>query len=225
MNKIISKNEEKVENSLDIIASAMLLIVYFVTFILIIVGLFKILYYAKKEPSNRNIYIRNNFLNYYEEGEFCYDYFEDFIIKGALDTFDISIKNIKKYTRALLGTIFITIFSLIISPILICFSKCKHDESYMWAALCFYVIFVLAFILNVIFAIVLAHYYFKGDYNDFEEFSRCRYLTRRFKWDYQFVFKIKNAFNMPFVLILITELFNFLKLVAEAGDKKYLENY
>ena len=221
MNKIITNNEnEKVQNSLNIISSGMLLLAYIGTLISIIIWLIKLLNNAKKEPSDRNIYIKNNFLNYYEEGEFCYDNLEDFIKKGALDTFGISIKNIKKYTRALLGTIFITICSLIITLIFIIINKWKsHNDIYIGLASCFYCILVLAFLLSVIFGIVLAHYYFKGDYNDFEEFSRCRYLTKSFKSDYNFVFELKKGFNMPFVLVLITELFNFLKLIAEGPEK------
>ena len=79
--------------------------------------------------------------------------------------------------------------------------------------------FFAAFNLSIIFAIVFGHYYFKGNYNDFEKFSRSRYLTKKFKEDYDFVFKIKSGFNMPFVLILITELCNFIKLIAESRDK------
>ena len=48
MNKLISKENENVQNSLDIVASGMLLLVYIATFIVIIVGLFKLLNNAKK---------------------------------------------------------------------------------------------------------------------------------------------------------------------------------
>ena len=64
------------------------------------------------------------------------------------------------------------------------------------------------------------HYYSKGDYNDFEEFSRCRYLSKRFRKSYDFVFNIKNGYQMPFALILITEFFNFIKLIVENGPKE-----
>ena len=85
----------------------------------------------------------------------------------------------------------------------------------MKCGLFFYVIFLLNVILSIAFAIVLAHYYFKGKYNEFEEFSRCRYLTKRFKTDYDFIFKIKSEFKMPFVLILISEFFNFINIAIE----------
>ncbi len=103
-----------------------------------------------------------------------------------------------------------------------CVGKCAYSSSCEdWGMTCsmfFYLIFILSVILSIVFAIVLAHFYFKGNYSDFEEFSRCRYLTKKFKTDYNFIFKIKNEFKMPFVLILITEFFNFIKLIAESGS-------
>ena len=59
----------------------------------------------------------------------------------------------------------------------------------------FYLFFIFAAILSIVFAILLMHYYSKGDYSDFEEFSRCRYLSKQFRRDYDFIFKIKNEFK------------------------------
>lgn len=61
------------------------------------------------------------------------------------------------------------------------------------------------------------HYYSKGDYSDFEEFSRCRYLSSNFRRNYDFVFKMKNEYKMPYAIIIITEFFNFVKLIAESN--------
>ena len=188
-----------------------LAIVYLAVFILIIIWLFKLLHIAKNEPTNRIRYINKDPSNYYDEGEFCFDICEKFIMKGALDTFDIPLKNIKKYTRALLSTIFISIGSIVV--IIIFFLV-----GYKTCAYFFYVIFFLSVILSLVFAIVLAHFYFKGNYSDFEEFSRCRFLTKRFRTDYDFIFKIKSEFKMPFVLILISEFFNFINIVIENGS-------
>ena len=79
----------------------------------------------------------------------------------------------------------------------------------------FYLFFYLGVILSLVFAIILIHYYSKGDYSDFQEFSRCRYLSRKFRKDYEFVFNIKDEYQMPFAIIIITEFFNFVKLIAE----------
>ena len=145
MNRAIANEKKKCQDSLDITASGLLVIAYLVTLILIIVWLFKILHNVKKAPSNRNIYIKKDPSNYYEEGEFCYDNYENFIIKGALDSFGLPIKKLKKYTRALLGTIFISIGSIIISLIFIFITKCSYyrSDTYIGFASCFYGFFFL----------------------------------------------------------------------------------
>ena len=201
--------EKKCAEKMKICANGTLVIAYLATFILIIIWLFKLLHNAKNEPTNRIRYIKKEPSNYYDEEEFCFDNYEKFIMKGALDTFDIPLKKIKKYTRALLGTIFISIGSIIIAIILLIVGiKCSFKGWSQGLKELFSLIFLLSSILSIAFAIVLAHYYFKGKFNDFEEFSRCRFLTKRFRKDYDFIFKIKSEFKMPFVLILISEFFN-----------------
>ena len=219
MNKYITE-EKKCRDKLDKAASGMLVLAYVVTLIVVIVWLFKLLNNIEEESSGRNFLIRKEPSYYYEEGEFCYDNYESFIIRGALKIFDIPVKKIKKYALALLITIFISIGSLIISAILIAISKYSfyyRDRSICFASL-FYCIFVLAFILSIIFAIILGHYIYKGDYNGFEEFSRCRYLSKGFKKHYNFVFDLKNGLSVPFFCIVITEIFNFIKLITESDD-------
>ena len=195
-----------------------LILMYFSILLLIIIWLFTLLNNSKNEPSNWNIYIRKDPSNYYEEGEFCYDNYENFIIKGALNNFDISTKHIKIHARATLGTIFISIGSIIIASIFKCIAININNNKARYNKLknCFFIIFIIAFILTIGFSTALVNYCFKGNYNDFEEFSRCRYLTKNFKSDYNFVLKIKNGFNLPFFLILFIEICNFIKLISEA---------
>ena len=213
-NKIRKENEEKYKKNMKLSANGALIISYLATFILIIIWLFRLLLNAKNEPQNRVEYINKDPSNYYTEGEFCFDICKKFIINGALDTFGISLKKIKKYTKALLCTIFISIGSIVFMLI---FAIIKNEDFAMNCGLFFYIIFLLSVILSIAFAIVLAHYYFKGKYNDFEEFSRCRFLTKRFKTDYDFIFKIKSEFKMPFVIVLISEFFNFINIAIESS--------
>ena len=218
-NKIRKENEEKYKKNMKLSANGALIISYLVTFILIIIWLFKLLLNAKNEPENRVEYINKDPSNYYTEGEFCFDICKKFIINGALDTFGISLKKIKKYTKALLCTIFISIGSIVFMLIFAIIKNKSYslEDSALSCGLFFYIIFLLSVILSMAFAIVLAHYYFKGKYNDFEEFSRCRFLTKRFKTDYDFIFKIKSEFKMPFVIVLISEFFNFINIAIESS--------
>ena len=218
----IEKEKEKISKAYETIATGMLFLAYIITFIVIIIWLFKLLLNAKSEPSDRGRYISKDPLNYYTDEDFCYEYYEKFMRNGVIDTFDFPIKNIKKYTRALLGTIFISISSLIIATIIVVISKIsfKYKGCIVWAPW-FYLFLLLGIILSLVFGIILAHYYSKGNYSDFEEFSRCLYLSKRFKIDYNFIFRMKEGYTTPFFLVLITEFFNFIKLIGEASSKDY----
>ena len=191
-----------------------LIIIYLALIILIIIWLFKLLKNTKSEPKNRISYIVKEPSYYYEEHEFCYIEYERFIIKGAFNSFDLRIKRIKKYCKAVLATIFIALGSLIMMVILFCLNQCTRD----WGTICsglFFFFAVISLILCLAFSIVLAHHYFKSNFSDFEEFSKCRFLTRKFKRDYNFIFTIKNEFKMPFVLVLLTEFFNCIGIVFD----------
>ena len=213
----MEERQNKIANNLNTIASGILLISYLTTFILIIIWLFKLLNNATSEPKSRSKYIIEERLTYYYEEEFCYEKYEAFLAKGALDIFDIPTKNIKKYCKAVISTIFITLGSIILSSVFVCIGKksLRKSDYFMCLAMLFYLFFILGVILSLIFAIILMHYYSKGDYNDFEEFSRCRYLSKKFRKDYEFVLNIKNGYQMPFALILLNEFFNFIKLIVE----------
>lgn len=78
-----------------------------------------------------------------------------------------------------------------------------------------YFLAVISIILSIIFAIILIHNYSKGNYRDFDEFYRCRYLSQQFRKDYSFVFDIETGYQMPISIIVLTEFFNFIKLITE----------
>ena len=216
--------EQKKENfaeNCNKTASLILLICYLVTLILIIIWLFKLHNNARSEPKYRNRYIINDPSIYYTEEEFFYENYESFIVRGALKTFDIPTKKIRTFCKGLICTIFISIGSAILSSIFTCISKASQRAERICMVLVgiFGVFSVLGLILSIVFGIILMHYYSKGNYNDFEEFSRCRYLSKKFRRDYDFINKLKNEYKMPFAIILLTEFFNFIKLIVENGPK------
>ena len=143
---------------------------YLAMIILIIIWLFKIIKNAKNEPTNRSRYIDKDPAFYYEEGEFCYDNYEKFILKGAFDTFGLRIKRIKKFSKAVLATIFISLGPFILGLILVCLKDCHENISSIFIAV-FGLFYIISNILCIAFAIVLAHDYFKSDFSDFKEFS------------------------------------------------------
>ena len=213
--------KENYEENCNKTASLILLICYLVTLILIIIWLFKLHNNARSEPKYRNRYIINDPSTYYTEEEFCYENYQSFIVSGALKKFDIPTEKIRKFCKGLIGTVFITIGSAIVSSIFACIAKASYRarDTCMCLGALFYLFFILGLILSIVFGIILMHYYSKGNYNDFEEFSRCKYLSKKFRKDYDFINKLKNEYKMPFAVIILTEFFNFIKLIIEIGQK------
>ena len=215
MDQYNEKLKEKYENKCNIAITGYLLICYIISLILIIIWLFKLNKNAKSEPSLRNLYIIEDPSAYYREDEFCYENYEPFLVKGALDIFDIPTVRIRKFCKALLSTIFISLGLIIISFILFLASKAKRSEGTECCGFCLYALAMISIILSIIFAIILIHNYSKGNYRDFAEFYRCRYLSQKFRKDYAFVFDVETGYQMPIAIIVITEFFNFIKLIAE----------
>ena len=209
-------NEKKI-NGCNVCASSFLLICYIILFIFIIIWLFKLNNNTKSEPNSRESYIIEDPSAYYREDEFCYEKYEPFLVKGALDIFDLPMSKISKFCKALLSTLFISLGTLILSIILCATGKCKGSGTTSGFGCLFYVLHVIAVILSIIFAIILVHYYTKGNYRDFYEFYRCRYLSQKFRKDYSFVFDVETGYQTPMALIILTEFFNFIKLIAEFG--------
>ena len=110
----MEQHQEKERNNMNIFATSVIFICYLVVLVLTIIWLFKLLNNAKTEPISRANYIIEEPSIYYREDEFCYENFEPFVISGALNIFDLPMKNIKKFSTALISTIFITISSFIL---------------------------------------------------------------------------------------------------------------
>ena len=197
---------------------------YIAMIILIIIWLFKLIKNSKSEPKDRQRYIGRDPSFFYEEGEFCYDSYLQFISKGAFETFDIRIENINKYSKALVSTILIGLCSYILTLVFsILLEKC-HNEWFFCYFCMFYFFLFVSVILSLSFALVLAHHYFKAEFNDFVDFSKCKFLTKQFRIDYDFIFKIKDEFKIPFVIILFTEFLNFVRLVSGFKKEDYMSD-
>ena len=134
-----------------------------------------------------------------------------------MDIFGLPMSKISTFSKALLSTLFISFGTLILSIILWIISKIKHADNICGFGCLIYILHLIAVILSIIFAIILVHYYTKGNYRDFSEFYRCRYLSQKFRKDYSFVFDVETGYQTPIALIIITEFFNFIKLIAEFG--------
>ena len=172
--------------------------------ILCLVWLFKVKNNSKKEPYPRDKYLieGEDPLNYYTEGDFCYDHYYPYLTKGAFDDLDIRMTKIHKYSKALIYIFFIDLMFIILSIILDIISERKEIDCIK----CIFALirFILS-ILDLIFFIILSVNYYKSNFDDFEDFSECKYfIDTDFNKDYDFVFVVKRNFKKFFILTLIT---------------------
>ena len=69
----------------------------------------------------------------------------------------------------------------------------------------FALIRIILSILDLIFFIIISVNYYKSNFDDFEDFSECKYfIDTDFNKDYDFVFVVKRNFKKFFILTLIT---------------------
>ena len=146
MDQYKDKMKEKYENKCNIAISGYLLICYLIALILIIIWLFKLNSNAKSEPSSRNSYIIEEPSTYYREDEFCYEKYEPFLVKGVLEIFDIPTSRIRKFCKALLSTIFISLGLIILSIILIALGIENNSDGTKCLGYCLYFLVVISII-------------------------------------------------------------------------------
>ena len=218
MNKYLRKRKRTSEPKRNLVAQLIFLSTYITTFILFMIWLFKLSKNSKNEPKLRSGYIIEEPETYYREDEFCYENYQPFINKGALKIFDLPMKKINIFSKALIITIFTSIFSFILGVVLYCIGRRKShsNDCYVFLGAISLICFILALILNLVFAIILVHYYSKGNYSDFEEFSRCRYLSREFRKDYDFIFSVKNQYKTLLATIITATIPFFIYLMISS---------
>ncbi len=179
-----------------------------VTLILLIVWLFKIINNSKNEPLNYAVFVSNETLVNYTEGDFCYGRKYEYLKRGAFQLFNIKMKKIKKFAKALLASKFISIGTFFFIGIVNgCYRKCKDTS------ICFFLLFCLIYIanniLNVIFMEKLNSYYRESNFYDFEKFSKCAYIQTTFKRSYKFMKTVDKNCKKIFVV-------NFISAILEA---------
>ena len=187
----------------------------FVLFILCIVWLTKVYNNADDEPSARLKYISEEIFSYdelYNPGDFCYEHYESYIAVGAFEDLDIRMKKIRKYSLALLVTFLISFIISILNLIMIIggiFLKCAGKVLQV-ISIIFGILNILASLLSLIFFIILSVYYFKSNFDDFEDFNECRYLNTSFDYDYDFVYVVKKNYKRFFIVFIIVFVLNII---------------
>ena len=176
----------------------------FIIFILIYIWLCKFVHYAKDEDNKRAKYIIANRLDLYEEGEFCKEKYFDFMNNGLYETFDLNISSLKKWAIA----------EIVLIPLFLIF--CGISFKIIWVA----VFSTITLLLIIIFAIIFAVKFSKCNFDEFTEFSKCRYLNKKFREDYDFIYSIKDGFKTPLYFIILIEFTSCVSSIMDVEPPK-----
>ena len=194
---------EKKKKEINMACKSIPILINFIVFILVFIWLCKFIHYAKEENNNRSKYIIASRLDYYEEDEFCHEKYVQFVKDGAYEAFDLKINKLKKWAIALIVLI-PSFFVLLI----ICFCI-------PWLV----IFLILALILIIVFGILFAVHFSKSNFDEFKEFTKCRYLNKQFRKDYDFIYSIKDGFQTPLVFIILLEFFSCFSSISDIDPR------
>ena len=196
-----------------------------VIIILNFVWLFPVMTNSKNdEPSleTRISLVETTSINY-NEGQ-CSIYLEGFLNEGAHETFNFKIKTIHKFSTGLISLFFIQIIiSILFVIFLIIFSVKNLGDAGAILFIIYYLLDLIISILNLIFFIILSVNYYKGKYDDFEDFGDCEYFepyTVSHTYDYIFTIKknYKKFFLMNIILLSLNSCSTFLKTCCRSKE-------
>ena len=176
--------------------------------IICLIFLFITIIKSKKEPSIRRKYIADEPFNYYTEGNFCYENYELYTKLGAFEVFDIHIKKIKKFCICVIITLFIEI-SLIFIEFIVNNKLNIATNLTRTIFLCklFAILRSINQTISLVFFVIASVFYFDSKFGEFKKFSKCKYLGRNFKADYDFIFDVKKYFLVFFIFYIISYVF------------------
>ena len=211
------KADDEDKNKCELIVKGIISLFNFVSLILLIVWLCKIINNANEEPKSFNSFFTDESPLNYTEGDFCYGRKFEFSKNGAFKLFHIRMKEIKKYSIGLLVSKLISILMVICAA---CASKAYEDslktdvadKNMIIFSLIFTIFYIANSILNVVFFELLSHNFSDSNFEDFETFSNCAYLTRKFKRKYDFINTVKNNCERISVVNLISSILEALNV-------------
>ena len=211
------KADDEDKNKCELIVKGIISLFNFVSLILLIVWLCKIINNANEEPKSFNSFFTNESPLNYTEGDFCYGRKFEFSKNGAFKLFHIRMKEIKKYSIGLLVSKLISILMVICAA---CASKAYEDslktdvadKNMIIFAIIFTIFYIANSILNVVFFELLSHNFSDSNFEDFETFSNCAFLTRKFKRKYDFISTVKNNCERISIVNLISTILEALNV-------------
>ena len=209
------KKERK--NTCELYVKGIIGLFNFVTLILLIVWLCIIINNANEEPKSFDSFFSNESPLNYTEGDFCYGRKYEFSKNGLFKVFHIRMKEIKKYSIGLLVSKLISFLMIICAAgAIIAYEKSTKgsyaDKNMIIFAIIYTILYIINSILNVVFFELLSHNFSDSNFEDFETFSNCAYLTRKFKRKYDFINTVKNNCERISVVNLISTILEALNV-------------
>ena len=182
----------------------------------------------KSEPADRTKYIDyDEITNEYVDldDDYCTaDNYQSYIDNGGFKDFDIRMKNIKKFSLALIVLNFISLgLEILTIIILVSVALCCENSSGDSIA-CVIVISailkILCSLLAFIFFIITSVNYFKSDFEELETFSKFCLNKKKFERDYKFVFDVKDNYLKYFIIYFIIFALNIIDNAISRLKKK-----
>ena len=127
------------------------------------------------------------------------------------------MKEIKKYSIGLLVSKLISFLMIICAACaIIAYEKSTKgsyaDKNMIIFAIIYTILYIINSILNIVFFELLSHNFSDSNFEDFETFSNCAYLTRKFKRKYDFINTVKNNCERISVVNLISTILEALNV-------------
>ena len=195
-----------------LLIKTMLVIIMITLLVLELFWLFKIKNFSNIEPTNRDKYIKENALDIYTKDDFCYEHYNTFIKNGTFMDFNINMLLMKYYSNKIINYYFTFIILGFILYIINCFKKNMGGANNCCSIISFLVALInfIYCILILIYFILLSKNYYKSNIDDFERFSKCKYLNKTFNIDYNFVFIVKRNFKKYFYITIFQFFFYYI---------------
>ena len=120
---------------------------------------------------------------------------EQFLEKGAYETFYFRMNKINKYSKIFIVIIFIHVGLVGISILIVIFCD---------VAIIYTIIDGTILIINLIIFAIFSIFNNNGKYDEFKEFSECYFFNKeKFMDAYDYVFKLHITFKKDFILNII----------------------
>ena len=177
--------------------------------VLCLVWLFPIMNNSKKdEPKIEELtcllpgYINLRYLEL--SNEECIKKGEEFVEKGAYETFNFKMNIIHQVSKGFISVLFIWVGFHILSFLSLLIFSLSNKDIFSFIYLFFRILIYLCEAINIIFFIILIVYQSKGKFDDFKEFGKCNFFdNEKFMAEYDYVFKVQKDIKKVLIVYAV----------------------